>query len=78
LEITRKPTARKDLVNWQKEDAELGVFANQSLTAQSWYQIDNNAIETILAESIKSVILGSTTVQKAIETAIGKINLLMR
>jgi len=78
LEITRKPTARKDLVNWQKEDAELGVFADQSLTAQSWYQIDHNAIETILAESIKSVILGSTTIQKAIETAIGKINLLMR
>ncbi|MBU3922814.1 extracellular solute-binding protein [Patescibacteria group bacterium] len=78
LETTRKPTARKDLVDLQKDDLELGVFVNQSLTAQSWYQIDNNTIETILAEAIESIILGSATVNRSMETTVEKINLLMK
>lgn len=78
LEEAKRPTAQRDLVDWQKQDLELGVFAKQSLTAQSWYQIDSNAIETILAEAIESVVLGTATVQKAIETSTDQVTLLMK
>jgi multiple sugar transport system substrate-binding protein len=78
LENTKKPTARRDLVDWQKEDLELGVFAKQSLTAKSWYQIDNNKVETILANAITSVNLGSSSISRALETAASQINLLMK
>lgn len=78
LEKTNRPTARKDLVDLQEKDLELGVFAKQSLSARNWYQVDSNAIETIFAQVIKSVVLGSATESRAIETAVDKINLLMK
>lgn len=78
LEATKKPTARRDLIEWQKNDLELGVFARQSLTAQSWYQVDSSAIETIFAQAIESVILGQATVSNALKTAASQVTLLMK
>jgi len=78
LEKTAKPTARRDLVDWQKTDLQLGVFAKQSLSAQSWYQIENAKIETIFSNAIDSVVLGSATINRAMETAASQVNLLMK
>lgn len=77
LEKTKKPAARKDLVDWQKNDLDLGVFAKQSLTAKSWYQIDNLKIEKIFIDVIDSVVLGSATIGKAIDVAASQVNLEM-
>jgi len=78
LEKTKRPPGRRDLVDWQKNDLELGVFAKQSLTARNWYQVDNSKIETILAEAINSVILSRASISKAIETAANQVTLLMK
>jgi len=78
LERTKKPTARRDLVEWQQKDLEFWIFAKQSLTAKTWYQIDNSRVEKIFADAINSVILGSASVAKALETAASQINLLMK
>jgi multiple sugar transport system substrate-binding protein len=78
LEITKKPTARRDLISWQRNDLDLGVFAKQALTARSWYQVDNSAIETIFADMIESVVLGQATVRDALEKAASQMDLLMR
>lgn len=78
LELTEKPAARRDLVLNQKTDPDLGVFAQQSLSAHSWYQVDNLAIEQILADMIESVVIGETTLREAISRASSQISLLMR
>ena len=79
LQKTNKPASRRDLIDWQKQDApSLAVFAGQSLTARSWYQIDSSAIEKIFSDAIESVVLGSSTSDKAIETAVDQVNLLMK
>ena len=78
LEKAKRPTALKELVDWQKDDLELGVFAKQSLTARSWYQINSSPIETILANAIESVVLGRAAVSQAIGTAIDQVNNLMK
>lgn len=77
LELTEKPTACRGLISWQKEDPDLGVFAEQSLTARSWYQVDNLTIETILADMVESVVSGKTTVKESISRAVNQINILM-
>ena len=77
LDLTKKPTARRDLVFWQKDDTDLGVFAEQSLTARSWYQVDNLTIETILADMVESVVSGRTTVKESVNRAVNQINILM-
>jgi len=78
LESTNKPTARRDLVSWQRDDPDLGVFAEQALTAYSWEQVDNLAIEQYLADMIESVVLGRVTVEEAVERAANQITLLMK
>src|SRR5205814_1993547 len=39
-----RPSARRDILEQQKSDPDLGSFATQALSARSWYQADNNAI----------------------------------
>lgn len=78
LELAQKPTARRDLINWQKGDPELAIFTEQALTAYSWYQVDNSSIEIILANMIESVVLGEATIKEAIDKAASQVTLLMQ
>lgn len=56
LEKTKRPTALRSLVTKQKEDNEIGVFADQVLTAKSWYYGKNvQAAEDAIAEMINLV-----------------------
>jgi hypothetical protein len=55
----------------------LGVFATQALTARSWFQVDNIAIETIFADMIDNVILGRLTIRKALQEAESRVSVLM-
>lgn len=77
LELTEKPIARRDLFLWQKDDPDLGIFAEQSLTARSWYQVNNLTIETVLADMIELVVSGGTTAKEAISRAVNQIDILM-
>lgn len=78
LNSAQHPTARRDLVNEQKEELDLGVFAKQALTATSWYQVDNLAMEGILAAMIEEVNLRRKTPSAALDAAESQINLLMQ
>lgn len=77
LAETSRPAARRDIIDLQKNDLRLGVFANQALTAKSWYQIDNSAIESILAEMIDNVNFGRLSVREALQEAESEVNVLM-
>src|SRR3989344_833888 len=77
LTKTQRPTARKDLVNWQRSDPYLGVFALQSLTAHSWRQPDNDVVDKLFNEMINAVNLQNKTPQEALEAASKELNLLV-
>ena len=73
LNKTGKPTARRSLIEEQSENPELAIFANQLLTAKSWYRGgDSNAMELIFEEMMDSVIRGQAEPQKAIYLAASK------
>jgi len=72
-----RPSARHDLIDQQKNDPDLGIFAVQALSARSWYQIDNSAIETDFAEMIDNVNFGRMSARDALEAAENKVNVLM-
>jgi len=78
LEKSKRPTSRRDLVKWQRENSDLAIFANQSLTAQSWYQIDSQAIEKIFADMIKSIVLNAVDIEQGLDKATDQINILMK
>lgn len=77
-ELSGRPVARRDLVDTQRDDLKLGVFAVQSLTARSWYQIDNLAIEQIFADMIESVVRGAESASDAVGKAARQVTALMR
>lgn len=71
---TKSPAARRDLIEIQKSDPEIGVFATDNLIAKSWQQKDSDSTESIFAEMIESVVKGETTVSEAIRTAKHRVN----
>jgi len=78
LQTTQRPTARRDLIDWQKNDEYLGVFAQQSLIAKSWWEVDNLAIETIFAQMIDAVTIKHQAPINALQTASQQITVLMQ
>lgn len=77
LNAAARPAARRDLIDQQKNDPDLGVFAEQALTARSWFQVDNMAIENIFLDMIDNVNLGRQSVQDALREAEAKVTVLM-
>lgn len=78
LQITRHPTARRDLISWQKAaDPELTVFLDQALTAKSWYQPDNLAVDRIFGDMIDLVVEGKD-IDKTINAAAEQLSLLLK
>jgi len=78
LSASLRPSARRDLIDLQRSDLDLGVFAVQALSARSWYQIDNTAIETIFADMIDDVNFGRSSVKDSLENAESRVNVLMQ
>ncbi|MBI2062696.1 MAG: extracellular solute-binding protein [Candidatus Yanofskybacteria bacterium] len=77
VNAANRPSARRDLIEQQRTDPDLGVFAVQGLSARSWYQIDNSAIETIFAAMIDDVNFGRASPRDAIQSAENKTSVLM-
>jgi len=74
LEASGKPPALRSLIDKYKNDANLGVFARQALTAKSWLQPDNSSVEGIVSNMIESVISGKLSSEKAMTQAKNEIN----
>jgi len=76
LEKSKHPTAHRNLIKKQLEDFDLAPFANQVLTASSWYKGSNyNLVKEAFNGMINSVITGAKSSKEAIEYGVNKINL---
>lgn len=65
----RVPPARRDSILETQRDPELGVFAEQALTAASWPRVDIAATDAVFNQLIDSVVTGSANVGTALERA---------
>jgi len=77
LKETFKPAARKDLIELQKTDPILGVFAYGNLIAKTWYRKEADAIENIWANIVLSLNRGDITATEAfilVKTRINEVN----
>lgn len=75
LDRTKKPTALRSLVSGQLQDIDVAPFANQVLTAKSWYfGREPEAAEAIIREMIDNVTVGKATAEEAINFAAKRIN----
>lgn len=74
LDATNKPTALRELVEEQRNDQEVGVFAEQILTAQSWYKgVDVLAAEKIMRKMIDKANDGQSQLPQIVTDSARKI-----
>jgi multiple sugar transport system substrate-binding protein len=74
LDTQHRPTALRSLINEQLNDPLMSVFADQVLTAKSWYRgAQSNEAEQILIDMIDSTVAGKTTARDALDLAVKKI-----
>ncbi len=78
LNMSQRPVARRDLVEEQAFEPDLGVFSEQALSAFSWYQVDNKAIETIFADMIDDINFNKASVREALSRAETRVTVLMQ
>lgn len=79
LDLAKKPTALRVLINNQREDIDLSVFASQLLTSKSWYQGKNpNAAENIFSQMIDQAVAGTGDLSDILNLAAGRVNQTMR
>ena len=71
---TGQPAARRDLIEPQKTDPKIGVFAEGNLIAKTFYRKDASVVENIFAQMIDSVNKGQSAVSDAIKTAAQRVN----
>lgn len=75
LETTNQPAARRDLIEWQKNNVILAPFATGNLIAKNWYQGNPEAVETIFSEMIDSVNNKQQGAYEALNAAANRVNL---
>ena len=63
------------MLNDQIPDTDIGVFAENALTARSVYKKDANIFETVFQNMIDDVILRNFEASKALSNAVQQINL---
>ncbi|MFA6475304.1 MAG: hypothetical protein WCV88_03850 [Patescibacteria group bacterium] len=76
LDKNPKPTALRSLLESQKDNFDLAVFANETLTAQSWYAGKKPAeTEQAFADMIDIVNAGRLDILTAVENTASKVEL---
>ncbi|MFH0951554.1 MAG: extracellular solute-binding protein [bacterium] len=74
LKATQKPTALRSLVDEQVSDNDIGVFANQLLTATSWYNGKNYSVaEQVMKEMLDGIAASPERLETEARIATGKI-----
>lgn len=74
----KKPASRRDLIDWQKADPDLGIFAAQTLSAKSWWQVDNAQIEKIFANMIDQALSSPEMIDDIVRQANQEVTVLMQ
>jgi len=78
LKKTLQPAARRDIIESQKTDSVLGVFATGNLFAKSWYQADPDAVDKIFSDTIESIDRNDVTLHDALNLMSNRINYLAK
>jgi len=76
LEKTKEPAARRDIIEIQKNDPEIGVFATGNLIAKNWKESNPDTIEGIFAQMIDQINKGQATVGEALKSAAQRVQTL--
>jgi ABC-type glycerol-3-phosphate transport system substrate-binding protein len=76
-ELTKTPSARRDVIVTQKDIPDLGIFAEQALKARGWNQPDEQKVNEIFEKNIQAVYLNNKTIEEALSDMETELKVLM-
>jgi ABC-type glycerol-3-phosphate transport system substrate-binding protein len=65
----KQPSSRRDLIELQSSDTEIGVFAHANLTGKTFYKADEAKFDAIIADMIDNIVLRGQPVDQALTRA---------
>ena len=65
----KQPSSRRDLIELQTQDEEIGVFAHANLTAKSFYKFNEAKFDSLIGDMIENVVLKGQSTQNALSRA---------
>jgi len=65
----KQPSSRRDLIELQTSDPDMGVFAHANLTGKTFYKADEAKFDAIIGDMIDSIILRGQKVDQALNRA---------
>lgn len=65
----KQPSSRRDLIELQTKDTQIGVFAHANLTAKSFYKSDDAKFDGIIADMVNNIILNGQSPEQAVNLA---------
>ncbi len=77
-EVQKQVAPRIDILEKQIPDTDIGVFAENALSAKTFYKPDSDAVESILVQMINDVVLHNVSPPEAVAAAAQKFNLILR
>jgi multiple sugar transport system substrate-binding protein len=77
-EVQKQASSRIDIIETQLTDPDIGVFAENALSAKSFFKPESDAVESIFIQMIEDVTLRDVEPESAVGAAEQKINLLLR
>ncbi|MBL8029730.1 MAG: extracellular solute-binding protein [Candidatus Doudnabacteria bacterium] len=75
---TKVPSSRRDLIEFQTADPEIGVFASSNLTAKSFYKPDQTRFDNLFGQMIENIILKGFSEEEALNQAEQQASTLVR
>ncbi len=65
----KQPSSRRDLIEQQSDDPEMGVFAHANLTGKTFYKADEAKFDAIMADMIDNIVLRAQPADQALNRA---------
>lgn len=70
----KQPSSRRDLIEKQTQDLDIGVFAHANLTAKSFFKFDEAKVDGIFGDMLNSILLNGDSVQSALSRAQSQVS----
>lgn len=65
----KQPSSRRDLIELQTQDLEIGVFAHANLTAKSFYKVDEQKFDALIGDVIENILFRGQKTSSALSKA---------
>ncbi len=62
----KQPSSRRDLIELQTQDLDIGVFAHANLTAKSFYKVDEAKFDALFGAAIEDVLFRGQSIQSSL------------